>query len=151
MRCWRHAPIPADVVSARLDALILGDVQRTYLGGIDGYWADLVLEEFAFLEQGDGRLSAVAFHQKGDYVRYDGPWGAVVLELAPDNYPQGLWIWGEAKVRTDHASFQGDLDALVREQLRETPLPSAATLDRETIATYLSLWAAAVRAALDPR
>ena len=77
----------------------------------------------------------MAFHQKGDYVRYDGPWGAVVLELAPDNYPQGLWIWGEAKVRTDHASFQGDLDALVREQLRETPLPSAATLDRETIAT----------------
>lgn len=109
-----------------------------------------MLQEFAFLELGGGQLTEVAFHQKGDYVTYHGPWGTVVLEFAPDNYPEGLWIWGEAKVNTDHGAFQGDLDALVREQLPDTVLPSMATLDRETIVAHVTLWAAALRAAFDP-
>jgi hypothetical protein len=35
-----RARTPADVVSARLDALVLDPTERTYLGAIDGYWAD---------------------------------------------------------------------------------------------------------------
>ncbi len=63
------------MVSARLDALVTGDVERTYLRGDDGYWADLVLAEFAFLGERGGALDEIAFHQKGDYIRFVGPWG----------------------------------------------------------------------------
>jgi len=37
------------MVSKRLDAMVKTDVDRTYLGAIDGFWVDLVLSEFAFL------------------------------------------------------------------------------------------------------
>ena len=137
------------MVSDRLDALIRGRIERTYLQRNDGYWADLVLEEFAFLEERSGRLTEVTFHQKGDYVRYDGPWGVVILEFAPDNFPQGEWISGSANLRGDRAAFRGQLDVLLRERQPGTPPPSSATLDRPTIAASVRAWAECLRSASD--
>ena len=106
-----------------------------------------MLEEFAFLEERGGQLIEVSFHQNGDGIGYSGAWGTVWLEFEPDSN----WIGGKARLTGDSGTFDGDLDALVREQLPATPLPSVATLDRETIAAHVTLWAAALRAATDPR
>jgi len=88
------------MVSERLNTLVRGRIERTYLDRDDGYWADLVLSEFAFLEARGGRLAAIAFHQKGDSITYEGPWGSVVLELAPDNHPDGTWIDASANLKS---------------------------------------------------
>jgi hypothetical protein len=137
------------MVSDRLNALLQGKIERTYLRADDGYWADIVLTEFAFLEERGGRVDAVAFHQKGDYIDYIGPWGHVTLEFAPANYPDGRWIWGSADLRSDHGAFCGDLDRLVRERHRDTTLPSTSSLDRRAIEASVRAWAETLRAATD--
>jgi hypothetical protein len=146
--CRRAARVLA-MVSDRLNALVRDEVERTYLPADDGYWADLVLAEFAFLEARSGRLDALAFHQKGDYIRYVGPWGRVTLEFAPDNYPGGPWIWGSVDLRSEHGAFRGELDRLVRERHRDTPLPSTSSLDRAAIDANVRAWAETLRAATD--
>ena len=60
-------------MSDRLDGLVKGSVWRSHLRGDDGYRADLVLDRFVFLEERGGRLTALAFHQTGDYITYEGP------------------------------------------------------------------------------
>jgi hypothetical protein len=137
------------MVSAQLEALVGDDDAKTYLETIDGFWADLVLSEFGFLLDRGGAVTEVSFHQKGDYVRYEGPWGAVVLEFAPDNYPDGSWIGARAAVRAPAGSIEGDLDRLVRERAPGAAYPSMAVLDQETIADNLRLWAVALRSAED--
>jgi hypothetical protein len=137
------------MVSARLDALIRHPIERTYLTRDDGYWADLVLAEFAFLEERGGRLDAVAFHQKGDYVTYRGPWGRVWIEFAPDNYPGGRWLYGGASLHGRTAEFDGDLDRLARERQPAVQLPVSAPLDRPTIALNVRFWADLLLAATD--
>jgi hypothetical protein len=136
-------------VSARLDGLIRDPIERTYLARDDGYWADLVLTEFAFLEERGGRLDAIAFHQKGDYVSYTGPWGRVWIEFAPDNYPGGQWLYGGASLRGTGVEFDGDLDRLARERQPAIPLPPAAPLDRATIALNVRFWAELLRGSTD--
>lgn len=137
------------MVSDRLNALVEDGIERTYLLANDGYWADLVLDEFTFLEERGGRLDAVAFHQKGDYIHYVGPWGRVTLEFAPDNYPDGRWIWGSADLRSERAAFRGELDRLMHERQTDTTLPSISTLDRATIDANVRAWAKTLRAATD--
>ncbi len=129
------------MVSKRLDAMIHGWVERSYLKGINGYWADLVLSEFAFLEECGGTVEDVSFHQKGDYIRYVGPWGTVLLEFEPDSN----WIGGGARLSGESATFEGELDRLVRERMPDKVLPPKLPLDRENIAANLSVWAAALR------
>jgi hypothetical protein len=137
------------VVSPRLDALIRDPVARTYLDVVDGYWADLVLAELGFLEERGGQLDAISFHQKGDFITYNGPWGQVVLHFMPDNYPGGRWIAAEASLRGTGSVFEGDLDRLVRERAPEQPLPPSVPLDQETIAANVRTWAEALRSATD--
>jgi hypothetical protein len=129
------------MVSERLDAMIHGWVQRTYLKGIDGYWADLVLSEFAFLEERGGTLESVTFHQKGDGIRYTGAWGTVWLEFEPDSN----WIGGGARLSGQGGKFEGELDRLVLERMPEGGLPPKLPLDRENITANLSVWAEALR------
>jgi hypothetical protein len=136
------------MVSARLDGMVSGDVQRTYLGAIDGYWADLVLSEFAFLEERGGTINELAFHQKGDYVLYKGPWGSVALEFTPDNYP-ATWIDGTARLRGRSASFEGTLDRLVSERAPDFVPPPLAPLDESTVARSLRAWSEVLRSATD--
>jgi hypothetical protein len=137
------------VVSTRLDALIRNPIERTYLTSDDGYRADLVLADFAFLEERGGRLDAIAFHQKGDYVSYKGPWGRVWIEFAPDNYPGGRWLYGGASLRGANVEFDGDLDRLSRERQPGIPLPASAPLDRPTVAANVRFWADLLRSATD--
>jgi hypothetical protein len=137
------------MVSARLDALIRDPIERTYLTRDDGYWADLVLAEFAFLEKRGGRLDAVAFHQKGDYVSFRGPWGGVWIEFAPDNYPGGRWLYGAARLHGTTAEFDGDLDRLTSERQPTVQLPVSDPLDRPTIALKVRFWADLLLAATD--
>lgn len=142
-RCYGAA-----MVSARLNSLVTDLISRTYLTGNDGYWADLVLAEFGFLEERGGRLDEIHFHQQGDFIRYVGPWGAVVLEFFPDNYPN-WWIGAEARLSRDAATFEGQLDRLVHERMPDTPDAPLAPLDHETIAANVRRWAAALRGAVD--
>jgi len=129
------------MVSKRLEGMIHGWVERTYLEGIDGYWADLVLSEFAFLEERGGRLEDVSFHQKGHYIRYVGAWGTVLLDFEPDSN----WIGGRARLSAEGAKFEGELDHLVRERMPETALPPKLPLDRESVAANVRVWAEALR------
>ncbi len=131
------------MVSDRLNTLVRDRIQRTYLSGDDGYWADVVLAEFAFLEDLGGRVDDIAFHQKGDYIRYIGPWGEVVLEFAPDNYPRG-WVFGRADVRSDTTRFKGDLRALAGGCSVAQPEPGNPR-DREGITAMMHTWATALR------
>ncbi len=137
------------MVSARLDALIKSPIERTHLSGDDGYWADLVLVEFAFLEDRGGRLDAISFHQKGDHVTYRGPWGRLDVEFAPDNYPAGRWLYGSASLCGAKAAFEGDLDRLSRERQPDVPLPASSPLDRPTIALNVRFWAKLLRSTDD--
>ena len=144
---WRcYVP---DMVSTRLDALIRHPIERTYLTRDDGYWADLVLAEFGFLEERGGTLDAVAFHQKGDYVSYRGPWGRVWIEFAPDNHPRGRWLYGGASLHGTTARYEGDLDGLAIERQPAVRLPDSAALDRPTIALNVRFWADLLRSATD--
>ncbi len=129
--------------------MIKDPIERTYLAGLDGYWADLVLEEFAFLEERGGRLDAVSFHQKGDYISYVGPWGAVTLEFAPDNHPEGRWIFSRARLAGQQSSFEGELDRLLRDRAPGmSPVPTA-PMDRASIAASVEAWAQVLRSATD--
>lgn len=111
------------MVSPRLDALIRDPVERTYLAADDGYWADMVLELFGFLEGRGGRLDVIALHQKGDCITYVGPWGDVTLEVFPDNYPTGPWIFAQANLRGDQSTFVGDVTRLAHERLPAVVAP----------------------------
>jgi hypothetical protein len=137
------------MVSKWLDAQIHDPIERTYLDAIDGYWADLVVAEFGFLEERGGQLDAVSFHQKGDFARYNGPWGEVVLHFMPDNYPGGRWIAAEARLHGAAAEFDGDLDRLVRQRRPGSPLPPSAPLDEATVAANVRAWADVLRSATD--
>jgi hypothetical protein len=135
------------VVSKRLDNAIRDPMSRTYLSAIDGAWADLVLVEFAFLEDRGGSVDAIAFHQKGDYIRYSGPWGSVVLEFAPDNYPP-LWLSSRAELHGHAGDFVGELETL-RETRMPDRLPRVERLDEPTIAVHVRRWAEVLREATD--
>jgi hypothetical protein len=52
--------------------LVSEPAARSYLA-VGGWWAELVLETFGFLEDLSYQLTEVHFHQEGHFVRYDGP------------------------------------------------------------------------------
>jgi hypothetical protein len=131
------------MVSARLDGLINGAVRRTYLSSDDGFWADLVLEEFAFLEDRGYALSEISFHQNGDFIEYRGPRGTIVLEFFPD----GNDISAHVSLGGGQVSFAGELDRLAREP--DLPLPPKSPLNRATISLNVNFWAATLRTAAD--
>ena len=138
----------AFMVGARLNAIVHGPIQRTYLEHIDGYWADLVLREFEFLEDRGGTLDAVSFHFKGDYIIYNGPWGKVTFSFAPDNLPGGQ-IGAEAIFHGAGATFEGDLNRLVRRRTGRSVPPIREEIDRAAIVERLGLWSAVLRASED--
>lgn len=128
--------------SLRLLGLVTDAVQRSFLAGLDGFWAEAVLRDFAFLESRGGRVATVRFHQAGDYIEYIGPWGLLVLEFAPDT----PLIGGE--LRDANGVLIGTLDDLARERCADAPLPALLPLDRSTIAENISYWARCLELAL---
>jgi hypothetical protein len=137
------------MVSARLDALNQDRVQRSYLERDTGYWADLVLADFAFLEERGGQLAAIQFHQQGSYLTYVGPWGQVSIEFAPANSPDGRWLYGFASLRGGNSAFDGDLDRLARQYQPDVPLPVSSPLNRATSASNVGFFASLLRSVTD--
>lgn len=132
-------------MSDRLDQLIQDPAERTYLAAIDGYWADRVLAEFAFLEERGGRLAEIRFHQNGDYIVYTGPWGTITLELLPDRLSMGA----RASLRGATSSFEGELDRLSRDRQPLVRMPPTLPFERPTIASNVRHWAELLRSSSD--
>ena len=135
---------PAEVVSERLDGLVRGEAQRTYLSTDDGFWADHVLSEFAFVEERGYVLDEIRFHQQGDYILYRGAYGTILLEFFPD----GDQIQARASLEGGNESFSGELDRLAIERT-DIRLPAKMPLNRFTIATNVRFWAEVLRAVAD--
>lgn len=136
------------MVSARLDGMITDPISRTYLTGIDGVWADLVLSEFAFLEQRGGALDFIVFHQKNSTMSYSGPWGDVVLEFAPDSDPF-MWLGGHVDLRGPSSTYKGDFDRLMRQRRPGTTLPRLRSHDTAGLAATLRAWADVLQSAIN--
>lgn len=132
------------MVSSRLDGLVRSEVQRTYLSGHDGFWADRVLDEFTFVEERGYVLEEIYFHQHGDYILYRGAYGTVLLEFFPD----GGQIQAHASLEGAEESFSGELDRLAVERT-DFRLPAKLPLDRFTIATNVRFWADVLRSVAD--
>lgn len=60
-----------DGVSIGLDAMVTDPIERTYLG-TDGWWADLLLAEFAFLAEYGVKPQKPSFHSTGHSLRFFG-------------------------------------------------------------------------------
>jgi len=132
------------VVSPRLDALVEGSVQRTYLTSNDGFWADRVLAEFTFVEERGLFLDEVYFHQQGDFIRYRGAGGVITLEFFPD----ATTIDASATLDGGKVSFSGSLDRLATERT-DIRLPRRLPLNRFTIVTNVRFWADVLRVTAD--
>jgi hypothetical protein len=132
------------VVSPRLDALVEGWVQRTYLTSDDGFWADRVLAEFTFVEERGFLLDTIHFHQQGDFIRYRGAGGVITLEFFPD----GTNIDAHATLEGGKVSFSGSLDRLAIERTDIRP-PRKLPLNRSTIAMNVRFWADVMRVTAD--
>jgi hypothetical protein len=132
------------VVSPRLDALVEGLVQRTYLTSDDGFWADRVLAEFTFVEEHGFLLDEIHFHQQGDFIRYRGAGGVITLEFFPD----GTNIDATATLEGGKVSFSGSLDRLAIDRT-DIRLPRKLPLNRSTIAMNVRFWADVMRATAD--
>ena len=77
------------MVGHRVEDLVKGWIQRSYLER-DGWWAQLVLDEFALLDDLGFSLVAsswagVHFHQKGHYVGFVGPRRDIAVDYDPDD------------------------------------------------------------------
>lgn len=132
------------MVSARLDGLVRGEVQRTYLSTNDGFWADRVLSEFTFVEERGYVLDEIHFHQQGDYILYRGAYGTILLEFFPD----GDQIHARASLEGGNESFSGELDRLAIERT-DFRLPRKLPLNRLTIAASVRFWAEVLRSVAD--
>jgi hypothetical protein len=132
------------MVSARLDALVHGWVSRSYLSSNDGFWADRVLSEFAFVEERGFVLDEIHFHQQGDYMNYRGKFGTILLAFFPD----GDQISARASLEGGKESFSGELDRLAIERT-DFRLPRKLPLNRLTIAANVRFWAEVLRSVAD--
>jgi hypothetical protein len=95
-----------------------------------------------------GELRSITFHQQGSHISYAGPWGTVDFEFFPDGYP-GSWIWSHARLRGHRATFEGDLELLLLMRQPGYVRAPRDPMSRETIASIVGGWAAALRAASD--
>ena len=129
---------------SRLDTLIRGPVQRTYLMSIDGFWAERVLDEFVFAEDRGFVIETIHFHQQGDFVRYRGPHGEILLEFFPD----GNHISATVALAGGEFAFSGEIDRLAVERTN-IRLPSKLPLNRRVIAANVHFWADVLRSLAD--
>jgi hypothetical protein len=121
-------------------------VERSYLKR-DGWWAQLVVEEFSFLDELGFSLTGpewagVHFHQKGHYVAFVGPKVEVVVEYDPDD-PKRVTIG--AYVVEHNPRQQIPLDDLIANHIPEKKRPSRKPLDRESITATIRWWADGLR------
>lgn len=129
------AQSPPPRVSARLDALITNAVERSFLR-VDGWWADLVLEQFGFLED-HGMTVRVSFHFKEHTIQYLGAVHYVTFLYARGRLCRG-WL---DQLGTDAPR---NLDDIITEWTHRKP-PTGRLKDRESITRRIEYWASGFR------
>jgi hypothetical protein len=130
-----------------VDELVGGRVQRSYLNDCR-WWLDLVLNEFAFLEPLGYSLpqhetKGVHFHQKGNYVWFEGPRRDVVIEYDPESSFIRADLW-ESDASTP-GQFMS-LDEAVVATGSAGMWPARSPLDRPTVEATIRWWAKGLRA-----
>jgi len=132
------------LVSYRADDLVKGWVQRSYLKR-DGWWAQLVLDEFDFL-RGLGfsltgsDMAGVQFHQKGHFVCFQRSDRDVVVEYDPETDTIGAVVIEHGGPRFI------PLDDLILLHIPGAQrLPARSPLDRATIEENVRWWAAGLQ------
>jgi len=137
---------PKHKPSRRLIELAPTDIiSRTYLPRDDGYWADLVLAECAFLEDLGFSVDKISFHQQGDFITYRRDGSTIVFEFFPD----AEVIDARASLSGGFLSFEGPLDLIVRLHDPSVRAPARAPVSRSVIEANVRFWAAALRNADD--
>jgi hypothetical protein len=130
-------------MSNRVDDLVKGWVQRSCLKR-DGWWAQLVLDEFDFL-RGLGfsltgsEMAGVQFHQKGHFVGFRRSDRDVVIEYDPETDTIG------ADVIEHRENKFVPLDDLILLHVPDAQPPARSPLDRTTIEENVRWWAAGLR------
>ncbi len=120
-----------------IDELVAGWVHRSYLKR-DGWWAEHVLEAFAFLQPlgyslTGSELAGVHFHQKGHYIWFHGPGRDVTLEYDPETRVIGAALWGD--------NTYEPLDRGLLELEPGAVIPSRVPLSRDAIDANIAWWA----------
>jgi len=133
-------------MARRVEDHVKGWVQRSYLKR-DGWWAQLVLDEFAFLDDLGFSLSAndfagIHFHQKGHYVAFVGPHRDVVVDYDPDD-PKRVTIGADVVEHDPHRFIP--LDSLLAQHDPGAQPPSRTPLDRASIEANVRWWADGLR------
>jgi hypothetical protein len=119
--------------------MVKDPVAQLYLEAIDGRWAEMVVTEFSFLEDHDGEIISVLFHQTGDSIVYGGRDWSLELWFAPDNYPRGIWLSAGLTLGTKVSRIGSNRDPGSAEQRRNADRP-----DEGVIGGLLKSWASAV-------
>jgi hypothetical protein len=123
--------------------LVRGWIQQSYVRH-DGWWAQLVLDEFGFLlDRGfsltSSEMAGVHFHQKGHYVWFDGPTRDVAVDYDPETNTIGADV-----VEHDGPRFI-PLDGLIARFVPDARVPSRSPLDRSAIEENVRWWAAGLK------
>jgi hypothetical protein len=134
------------MTARRVEDHVKGWVQRTYLNA-DGWWAQLVLDEFAFLDDLGFSLTSsewagIHFHQKGHYVAFVGPRRDVSIAYDPDD-PARVTI--DAHVVDHDPPLFIPLDGLIAQYLPGEQPPSRVPLDRAAVEANVRWWAHGLR------
>jgi hypothetical protein len=131
------------VVGYRVDDLVKGWVQRSYLKR-DGWWAQLVLDEFDFLRGlgfslSGSEMAGVQFHQKGHFVDFHRSDRDVVIEYDPETDTIGAVV-------IDHSPHRWiPLDDLILRHVPGAQPPTRAPLVRAMVEANVRWWAAGLR------
>jgi hypothetical protein len=131
-------------MSDQLPNLVKGSIQRSYLEQ-DGWWATLVLDEFAFLQDLGYKLTGsptagVHFHQRGHYISYHGPRVDVSVGYDPDD-TQTI----DATVFDPSIPLFTPLDQLILGRHPAASVPRRTPLDRSAAEENVRWWAAGLR------
>jgi hypothetical protein len=135
------------MVSARLDGLVTGWVRRTYLEGIEGFWADEVLREFVYLEERGFALEEILFHQNGNGMTYRGDELVVILDYEPEYEPPNIGAWIGRPGREEDGIIPIDRLILAGDPLAQ--LPPRPPMDRDAVRANVGFWADGLRRLMD--
>ena len=127
----------------RVEDHVKGWVQRSYLKA-DGWWAQLVLDEFSFLDDfgfslTGSEFSGIHFHQKGHYVAFTGPRCDVSIGYDPESNIIEAYV-----VKPDPVLFT-PLDGLIVDRVPGAEPPRRGQLDRAAVEENVRWWAAGLR------
>jgi hypothetical protein len=137
----RHRP------SRRLEQLVNGWTERSYLEGDEGHWADAVLRSCEFLETHGLRLDEILFHRDGSAICYQSRDLAVLFEYAPHIEP----VYMEAAIGVRGRTRDGlmPVDHLLLAHDPATVFPTRPATTRAAVRANIRFWATGIRRLMD--